>query len=59
LFVFKQGREKSFSTSDFMKGIAKIVANGGNNAKIQWDRSQPSLFWGENGGKKYQTWNLG
>jgi len=25
LFVFKQGREKSFSTSEFMKWIAKTV----------------------------------
>jgi hypothetical protein len=59
LFVFKSGREKSFPTSDLIKWIAKNDAIGGNNAKIKRVQPQPSLFWGETVGGKYQTWIFG
>lgn len=43
---------------DFMKWIAKNERNGSNDAKIKRVQPPPSLWKGENVGKKLQTWNF-
>jgi hypothetical protein len=56
LFVFKEGRENPYQTSDFIKRLPKIAKNAvllRKNAKINWVQPEPSSFYGENVGNEF------